>query len=103
MKYAVVQTCGSQYQVQEGQFLNLEKLAGKKGDEIIFDKVLLSVDGDKVEIGTPVLQDKKVVGEIIEQFKDKKMYVYKYKSKSRYRRKMGHRQQKTKVKIKKIV
>lgn len=102
MKYAVIEACGKQYFVEEGQILDIEKTEGEKGQEIIFKEVLLVVEDDKASIGKPIIEGKTVTAEIVEQYKDKKIYIYKYKSKSRYRRKTGHRQEKTRVMIKKI-
>ncbi len=104
MTIAVIKTGGKQYKVTKGQQLNIEKIAGEKGDKIEFDKVLLVADvkGTKVEIGKPFLKDKKVEAEIVEQFRDRKIDVIKFKRKTRYKRKAGHRQQLTAVKISKI-
>lgn len=102
MKYAVIKTSGSQYQVAENQILEINKIKGEKGQEVVFDQVLLSVNEDKVEIGQPLLTGKKVIAKIEEQFKGKKIDVYKYRPKSRYRRHTGHRDLKTRVKIKEI-
>ena len=97
--YAVVSSGGKQYKVQEGDTLRVEKLPGDVGSSIIFDQVLMVADGDKVNIGQPVLDDALVEGHIVEQGKGKKIIVFKYKRRKRYRRKQGHRQQFTAIKI----
>ncbi len=97
--YAVVTSGGKQYKVQEGEILRVEKIPGNVGSSVIFDKVLMVADGDKVNIGQPVLDDALVEGHIVEQGKTKKIIVFKYKRRKRYRRKQGHRQQFTAVKI----
>jgi len=97
--YAIVNSGGKQYKVQEGQIVKVEKLAGNIGDAISFDKVLMFSDGDKVSVGTPVLEKAAVQGHIVEQGKNKKIIVFKYKRRKRYRRKQGHRQQFTAVQI----
>lgn len=97
--YAIVDTGGKQYKVQEGEILRVEKLAGEVGDTISFDKVLMFSDDENVNIGTPLLEDIAVSGHIVEQGKAKKIIVFKYKRRKRYRRKRGHRQQFTAVKI----
>lgn len=97
--YAVVATGGKQYKVQQGDVLRVEKLTGDIGSEIAFEQVLLFSDGEKVQIGQPVLDGVVVKGHIIEQGKSKKILVFKYKRRKRYRRKQGHRQQYTAVKI----
>ena len=100
-KYAVIKTGGKQYLVNEDQILDIEKIKGEKGDKISFDEVLLIKD-KKLSLGKPNLKAK-VKAEIVAQFKDKKIRVAKFKAKSRYRLVRGHRQQKTKVKIFKIL
>ncbi len=97
--YAIVDSGGKQYRVKEGDILKVEKLAGKVGDNISFDKILMFSDEENVNIGTPLLEDVTVNGHIVEQGKAKKIIVFKYKRRKRYRRKQGHRQQFTAVKI----
>ena len=100
--YAVVATGGKQYKVREGQILRVEKIPGDIGASVTFDKVLMTSDGEVVNIGQPVLENVEVNGHIIEQGKAKKIIVFKYKRRKRYRRKQGHRQQYTAVKIDRI-
>ncbi len=97
--YAIVDSGGKQYKVQEGEILRVEKLAGEVGNKVSFDKILMFSDGENVNIGTPILEDVAVNGHIVEQGKAKKIIVFKYKRRKRYRRKNGHRQQFTAVKI----
>ena len=101
--YAVIETGGKQYRVQEGDVLFVEKLEANEGDTINFDKVLLmSKDGDLVA-GKPYVEDAKVEVSVLAQGKAKKIIVFKYKAKKNYRKKQGHRQPFTKVKVEKIV
>ncbi len=100
-KYAVVRTGGKQYKVSAGDKLKIEKIAVEPGKSFEFDEVLLSVDGDKVEIGQPVLKSK-VKATVLEQVKAKKIHVFKYKAKTGYHKKTGHRQNLTEIKIDKI-
>jgi len=74
----------------------------EKGQEIIFDEVLLLAKGKRVEIGTPLVKGAKVIGKVISQGRNKKVIVFKYKPKTRYRVKRGHRQPFTEVEILKI-
>lgn len=97
--YAVVNTGGKQYKVQEGDLLRVEKLPGEVGSEVSFDKVLLFSDGEKLTVGQPLLDNVAVSGQIVEQGKGKKIIVFKYKRRKTYRKKQGHRQQYTTVKI----
>jgi len=99
--FSIIETGGKQYKVKEGDKIKVEKLDGEAGAEVIFDKVLLKVsDEDNVEIGQPYLKDVKVIGEITNQGRNKKLIVYKYKPKKRERTKKGHRQMFTEVLIK---
>jgi large subunit ribosomal protein L21 len=97
--YAIVNTGGKQYKIQQGDVLRVEKIPGEVGSPVSFDKVLMFSDGENVNIGRPVLDNVAVKGHIVEQGKDKKIIVFKYKRRKRYRRKLGHRQQYTEIKI----
>ena len=101
MKFAVIKTGGKQYQVAEGDVLKIEKLPATD-KTVVFDQVLLTVDGEKLEIGKPIIKQAKVLAESLETGKGDKVLVFKYKSKIRYRVKRGHRQPYTKVKIIKL-
>lgn len=98
MKIAVIKTGGKQYVVKEKDKIKIEKL-GAAG-EIEFDTLLIT-DGDKVEIGTPVLADK-VKAKVIGIGRSKKVIGIKYKPKTREHKKFGHRQQFTQIEIVKI-
>ena len=97
--YAVVNSGGKQYKVQQGQILRVEKISGDVGNPVTFDRVLMFSDGENVSIGQPALEDVAVEGHIVEQGKAKKIIVFKYKKRKRYRRKKGHRQEFTAVLI----
>ena len=97
--YAVVNSGGKQYKVQQGQVLRIEKIPGDVGNPVTFDRVLMFSDGENVSIGQPELEDVAVEGHIVEQGKAKKIIVFKYKKRKRYRRKKGHRQEFTAVLI----
>ncbi|MFZ6015234.1 MAG: 50S ribosomal protein L21 [Patescibacteria group bacterium] len=101
--FAVIATGGKQYIAKEGDELKIEKIKGQKGDAVTFDKVLLIAedDGSKVDVGTPNL-DTKISAEIVEQGRGKKVTTVKYKNKIRYKKRINHRQEFTKVQIKKI-
>lgn len=97
--YAVIETGGKQYRVQEGDVITIEKLNVAAGDDITFDKVLLLNDGAQVQVGAPILEAAKVFGSVVENGKGEKVIIFKYKSKKDYRKKQGHRQPYTMVKI----
>ena len=100
--YAIIESCGKQYKVAEGDVVFFEKLDTEEGKKITFDKVVLVSDDSKVEVGAPYLKGVKVEGKVVSHGKGKKILVYKYKAKKNYRRTQGHRQPYTKVEITKI-
>ena len=100
--YAMIETGGKQYRVQEGDRFRVERLQGDVGTEVTFDKVLM-VGGDSgVRFGTPYVSGASVRAEILAQARDKKVLVFKFKSKKNYRRMRGHRQYYTEVVIRGI-
>ena len=97
--YAVIESCGKQYKVAEGDVVFFEKLDVEEGKKVTFDKVVLVSDDKKVEVGVPYVKGVKVEGKVVANGKGKKIIVYKYKAKKNYRRTQGHRQPYTKVEI----
>lgn len=101
--YAVIETGGKQYKVQEGQFLDVEKLPQAVGETIELDRVLLVSDDEQVQVGRPFIEDAKVLATVARQDKHRKVIIYKYRPRKRYRRTKGHRQPFTRLHIDKIV
>lgn len=99
--YAVIETGGKQYKVQQGDVVFIEKLDAEAGSTVTFDKVLV-VGGEDFKVGAPYVDGATVTASVAKQGKAKKVIVYKYKSKKGYHKKQGHRQPYTKVKIEKI-
>ena len=97
--YAIIESCGKQYKVAEGDVVFFEKLDVEEGKKVTFDKVILVSNDGKIEVGTPNVKGVKVEGKVVSHGKEKKIRVYKYKAKKNYRRTQGHRQPYTKVKI----
>ena len=100
--YAIIESCGKQYKVAEGDVVFFEKLDVEEGKKITFDNVVLVSDDKKVEVGAPYVKGVKVEGKVVSHGKGIKILVYKYKPKKNYRRTQGHRQPYTKVEITKI-
>ena len=100
--YAIIESCRRQYKVSEGEEVFVEKLEANEGEKVVFDKVLLISDGEKVKVGTPTLKSAKVEATVVEHGKAKKVVVFKYKAKKNERKKQGHRQLYTKVQIDEI-
>lgn len=97
--FAVIEAGGKQYRVAPGQKLKIEKLETPAGEVLVFDKVLLTADGENVKIGAPYVEGVKVEAKVVKQGHAKTLIVFKYSSKTRYRKKKGHRQKFTEVEI----
>lgn len=100
--YAVIETGGKQYKVQEGDVLNLELLNAGIGDLIEINKVLAVVKEGEFLVGKPHVEGAKAIVKVLEHGKDDKILVFKYKPKKNYRKIRGHRQPFTKVAVEKI-
>ena len=99
MTFAIVETSGRQYQVEAGKFIDLDLLATEKGGKIVFDNILMIVDGAKSIFGKPTVAGAKVTGHVLTHGKDSKIIVYKQRPKKGTRKKQGHRQHYTRVLI----
>ena len=97
--YAIIESCGKQYKVAEGDVVFFEKLETEEGKKVTFDKVILVSEEGKVQVGNPYVKGVKVEGKVVSHGKAKKIIVFKMKAKKNYRRKQGHRQPYTKVEI----
>ena len=97
--YAIIESCGRQYKVAEGDIVFFEKLDADEGKKVTFENVVLVSEEGKVQVGNPYVKGVKVEGKVISHGKGKKIIVFKMKPKKNYRRKQGHRQPYTKVEI----
>ena len=97
--YAIIETGGKQYKVNEGDIIFVEKLEKNEGETVVFDCVKAISAGEKLEIGAPIVAGAKVTANVLKNGKAKKIYVMKYKSKKNEKKKIGHRQPYTKVQI----
>jgi len=102
MIYALIETGGKQYRVTPGQELLVERLKVPEGEPVELDRVLLVADGDRIEVGTPVVPGARVIARSLGEIKGDKVIVFKYKPKVRYRRKRGHRQIYTRLLVEKV-
>lgn len=97
--YAVIETGGKQYRVQEGDVITVEKLSAEPGEKVVLDTVLLVNDGKNINVGSPYVAGAKVETTVVENGKGEKVIIYKYKAKKDYRNKQGHRQPYTMLKV----
>ena len=97
--YAIIESCGRQYKVAEGDVVFFEKLDAEEGKKVAFDKVVMVSDDGKVQVGNPYVKGVKVEGKVVSHGKGKKIIVFKMKAKKNERTKQGHRQPYTKVEI----
>ncbi len=97
--FAIIKTGGKQYKVATDDMLQIEKLDAQAGDAITFDNVLMMGEGSEVTIGAPLIEGATVIGELVEQFRAKKIIVFKKKRRKKYRRTNGHRQHHSMVRI----
>ena len=100
--YAIVETGGKQYQVEEGRYVDIELLDGEKDSKVVFDKIVMIVNGKKSKVGQPDVSGASAEGKIVLHGRSKKIIVYKQRPKKGYRKKQGHRQGYTRVMISKI-
>lgn len=102
MKFVIVEQGGKQFRTAEGGTIEVDRLPNEVGETVTLEDVLLSVNGDEVTIGTPVIEGAKVTAKVLDHFKGRKILVFKYRARQRYRVKSGHRQQYTRLLIESI-
>jgi large subunit ribosomal protein L21 len=101
--YAIIRAGGKQYRVQPEQTIDIDRVAADAGAMVEFREVLLVGGEDDVLLGTPFVEGARVVAEVLDQGRGKKLLVFKYKNKTRYRRRRGHRQAYTRLAIRQIL
>lgn len=97
--FAIVEAFGRQFQLEAGRFVDVDLTSGQEGDQYVFDRVIMLVDGEKSTLGAPFIDGAKVEGKILKHGKSKKIIVYHMKPKKGTRKKQGHRQHYTRVLI----
>ena len=100
--YAIIETGGKQYRVQEGDVIDVDLIHSEQ-KTLKFDKILFLMNGVEPHMGAPHLAQWAVYGELIGECKGPKVIAFKYKKCKNYRRTVGHRQKYSRVKIKKII
>jgi len=97
--YAVVKTGGKEYRVSKGELIRVEKIEGNVGDQVTLKDVLMVSKEGETQVGTPLLANVVIQGEIVQETKGKKVLTYKMKRRKNYRRFKGHRQTYTYLKV----
>ena len=97
--YAVIKSGGKQHRVIEGERLKVELLNVEPGQTVTFDDVLMVVNGDSIQIGTPIVAGAKVTAEVLDHGRHDKIRIVKFRRRKHYRRQAGHRQYYTELKI----
>lgn len=100
--YAIVQTGGKQYRVQEGDVLKVEKLEAKQGEEVQLSDVRFAKSDEKSIAGRPTVSGASVTAEVIRQIRAPKVIIFKQRQKKVYKKTIGHRQYLTELRIKSI-
>ena len=100
--FAVIEAGGKQYKVAKNDLVSVEKMDVKAGAEIKISKVLLTQDGNSIQVGTPYVKGSHVVCEVVRQAREAKVIAYKYKRRKSEKKKIGHRRDVTVLKIKEI-
>ena len=101
--YAIIETGGKQFKVQEGDILSVEKLDAGEGESVEITRVLAVVKEGEVIVGKPVVEGAIAILKVLEHGKGEKVLIFKYKAKKNYRRTRGHRQPYSKVVVEKIL
>ena len=97
--YAVIKTGGKQYRVSAGQTLKIETVAGDVGSEIVLDKVLMVADGEKLNMGKPLVTGASVQATIVSHGRHDKVKIFKMRRRKHYQKHQGHRQNYTEIRI----
>ena len=96
--YAIIETCGKQFRVQEGNKIVIDRLAAEIGNEVTFDHVVM-LGGDNAKFGAQYIDGAKVTAKVIEHGRGEKVIVFKKHRRKSYRKTQGHRQDYTALTI----
>jgi large subunit ribosomal protein L21 len=97
--YAIIRTGGRQYRIEEGRYIDVQKLPYEEGEQFEISDILLVGNEDETMIGQPRVESAKGKATVMKQWRDKKVIVYKYRQRTNYRRKKGHRHAYTRIMI----
>lgn len=97
--YAIVRSGGRQYRAEVGATIDVERLPNNVDDKVQLNEVLLIGDGDRTQVGTPLVDGASVTATVVAQYRAPKIIVFKYRQRTKYRRKRGHRQYYTRLRI----
>ena len=97
--YAIFESGGKQYRVAAGDTLDIEELNVPIGAEVELNRVLMIVDGEQVQVGTPTIENAVIAGHVVGHVKGEKVTGFKSKKRKGYRRKLGHRQKYIRLQI----
>ncbi len=97
--YAVIATGGKQLKVEKDSVVDIERICGEPGSKITFDKILAIGEKSELKLGTPLVENAIVEGEIVKNFRGPKLIAFKMKRRKGFKKTKGHRQEITKVKI----
>ena len=100
--YAILETGGKQYRVAPGAVIAVERVPGGVGEVVEFSRILLVGEGEKIQIGSPLVPGAKVRAKILGQIRGPKITVFKFRRREKYRRKTGHRQELTRLQVEEI-
>lgn len=100
--YAVIVDRGKQYLVKPGERIRVDLRPEAPGEQVVFDRVLLTSSDVEVRAGAPVVEGVTVDATVLAEVKDRKIVVFKKKRRKMYRRKQGHRQRYTDLRVDRI-
>jgi len=101
--YAIVRSGGRQYRVEPDQLIDVDSISAEVGSTVELSDVLFIASNGDVRVGRPTIEGARVIAEVVEHGRDRKIIVFKYKAKTRYRRRRGHRQGYTRLAVRQIV
>ena len=97
--YALIEFAGKQFRIEEGSSIKVPYVNGKVGTKVAIDKVLYLDDGKNKTVGTPLVSDVKIDGEITSHGRERKIVVFKFKRRKGYQKKNTHRQEYSMLKV----